>query len=267
MAKRSKIRSKRVSVNQSKLKLVARVTPSPLSIIESKEKLIDQLKSIYSKYLNDFKSQLLFHKQGISPKLQKTSSNPKISITRDFYYHNPPSEFSYIFTLQINNFITKLLTELHDVLYTSPEIFKRQLKDTQGILQNAYKDAETLAGFLMPNQESTSDKISLGLFQDCILKNPVIARFLQESAEKQQKAEEVQRETQKTEGPVPAQGKKKCNKRKKKLEIGENMHDVDGEIEEFTRKLDMQIPGCVKRKPTVSQEWLESLKQQLKGLR
>lgn len=267
MAKRSRIRSKRVLVNLSKLKLVARVTPSPLSIIESKEKLIDQLKIIFTKYISDFKSIILAHKQGVSPKPQKSSSILEILTTNDFYYHDPSSEFSYIFTLQVNNFITQLLNGLHDVFYTSPEILKGTLKDTQGILQNAYKDAGRLTGFLMPNQESTSDEISFGMFQDRILRDPVIARFLQDLAEKQQKAEQVQREPQKIEDPVPVQGKKKRNKRKKKLEVGENMRDLDGEVEEFARKLEMQTPGFAKSRPKVSQEWLNGLKQQLKGLR
>ena len=266
MGKRNRVKSKKRKSHISNFAIMARLIPGPREIIESKEKIIDQLKCIYSKYLKELQNSIQLRKRGMIPKHPKI--NPNLEEYNYYEYHNHDlcDEFNHIFSMQVNKFINSVLLYLREVYLAQPSIMKHCVQDSRIILEIACKEAQKLTFFLYQTNEKSYQDISRMLFQEIIMKDKLTQKYFQENAlqEKTQIVESIVRikDSDNSESAIVSNEKKK--KKKKKKEVIDVVNELDKEIEEFKSKLEIENIPCYKHKPNLSDDWIAGLRKRLK---
>ena len=266
MGKRNRIKSKKRKSHISNFAIMARLIPGPREIIESKERFIDQLKCIYSKYLKELQNSIQLRKRNMVPKHLKI--NPNLEEYNYYEYHNHDlcDEFNHIFSMQVNKFINSVLLFLRDVYLTQPSIMKHCVQDSRIILEIACKEAQKLTFFLYQTNEKSYQDISKMLFQEIIMKDKLTQKYFQENTlqENIQIVESIVRirESENFDSAILPSEKKK--KKKKKKEVVDDFNELDKEIEDFKSKLELENIPSYRNKPNLSDDWIAGLRKRLK---
>jgi hypothetical protein len=260
MGKRDRFKSKKL-LHIHKTKIMERILPAPKTLLDSKEKHLIHLKEIYNKHLKEFISLVESRKSGQPAKPFKLTLIGDRSSQTAEHYHDPANEFLHIFDAQFNRFISQILVILHEVYESSAHHLGSCIKDSFVILQRACKDVEKV--YSRPAYSENNYEVdSAQFFQERILKDCVIARFLAETekAEQKTKAEnEGLKEQEKSEARTI---KKKENRRNKKETA--DFSGLDKEIEEFQSRLEQEQVSASKFRPNFSDEWIKGLRKRLK---
>lgn len=256
MGKRNRVKLNKRKGLISNFALMSRLIPGPRDIIESKERFIDQLKFLYSKYLKELQNAIQLRKRNLTPRLLKLNANIEEFNYYEYYNHDQCDEFNHIFSIQVNRFINSVLLYLREIFLNHTSIMKFCVQDSKIILEIACKEAQKITFFLYQSSENSYQDISNILFQERIVKDKILSKFFQEntSFEKADVGAKAKEELGNA---------KKKKKKRKKIESVEDFQELDKEVEEFKCKLEMESL-TYKIKPNLSDEWISGLRKRLK---
>ena len=178
MGKRN-IRVKKYREPITKSNIMAKVLPNYLTIVESREKFVENLKGIFLKSQKEFGVMVQSHLKHLPIKSTKRQASD--SFTRsDFHYHDESGEFFHIYQVQFEHFITWLTDSLQDVFFQNRQIMKICIRDSESILQNLVKETENLTYGIFDRDQAWKDYSSTNWFKERVLKSPIVQQFFNE---------------------------------------------------------------------------------------
>ena len=178
MGKRN-IRVKKYREPITKSNIMAKVLPNYLTIVESREKFVENLKGIFLKSQKEFSVMVQAHLKHLPTKSAKRQTSD--SFTRsDFHYHDESGEFFHIYQVQFEHFITWLTDSLQDVFFQNRQIMKICVRDCEPILQNLVKEAENLTYGIFDRDQAWKDYSNTEWFKERVLRSPIVQQFFSE---------------------------------------------------------------------------------------
>jgi len=265
----------------TKSKIMAKVLPGFLIIIESKEHFISHLKSIFSKYKTEFNNQVQAHFKNTQSKPSKRA-NIDTFTRSDFHYHDQSGELLHIYKLQLENFIHFILETLRDIYYQNRQIMKACIKDSEAIIVNTLKETENLISGIFNETEQVS-LAYVNLYKEKVLKDPIVLQFcveenaiaeirnLMSKSSEDGKEDREEREREKGKEKEKEREKEKEKERRvrddRKRKIKEVVEDeawkMDLEVEEFRKKLELEFINDMRERPNVTLDWIAGIKKKL----
>lgn len=242
----------------TKSKIMAKVLPSFLTIIDSKEHFISHLKSIFSWYKKEFTNLVQAHTKNTTTKSSRRINTDTFTRS-DFHYHDQSGELLHIYKLQLDNFVGYILETLKNIYYENRQIMKICIKDSEGILMSTLKETENLISGIF-NESEQSSLTFVNLYQEKVMKDPIVVQFCSEENAIVEIKQLIKKPVEDGEEGIE---KKKKDKRKRREEIEDNMWKIDLEVEEFRKKLEFEFINDIRERPNVTLDWIAGIKKKL----
>jgi hypothetical protein len=235
---------------------------SPLALIESKEKFIENLIHIFSSYSQAFKT---FIQGKVHSKTSVVLTNLHLSLKDQkcelFYQKDESREFHHIFYYHLQKFLNNLTSTLAELDDLNHKLIIPAINDALVLLEVVQTDIERISGFLFEPTGINCKEMILIIFHEHLVKEKWVQRILQEDHLKDEDFLSFIEKNLVYDGFTVKTGKKRRRKSKKV----EGLDEMDEEILLFEQRIMKEQNSETKTRPNVSNEWIKTLRRTLKN--
>jgi hypothetical protein len=271
MGKRNQARYKK---QKSVIKKIALVVSGIQDFLTLKENYVQELKSIFSKFLSNF--QTLTETRIESQACVQIKCIQAYSVNSEkcnFYVQDPCDEYFNIFCIQLQKFLNSVIAITREVYLNHPNLLEINIKDSFIIIESIGNEVSKISSCYTSALGLDFSKISIELYKEILISDSILRKPF-ETLIKTLEAETSCSSDSKnsSNGDVdtnntvfsPAKTNKKKRRRERNKTNSANDVVLDLEIDEFKNKLELLTGTCDRIKPNLTEDWVAGLRKRLK---